>query len=341
MSSDETQSPLARAYDLVEAGELDEARALLESVLDADSENADAWWIYAHAVTDPEAGRKALENVLSIDPNYPGAAELLAQAEELSPPKPKITPLAPDTMPESPAGLPEDEISAPPRTAASKPTQRKQAPPPTPARRSPFPLIAVVAVIVIALVLLVLLLQNAGTPLVTTTPTAVVEALETPTEAAVVMATEESTESAAPTEVVPTEAEPTEALPTEVPPTVIAEMTSEAASVDYAAVEASMAEFPVAESGVGLVDTSFGSTLVVSVCTTQGRAMRTLLPQVMNALAKQSTAFGSDVAAIGTRMLDCTENTELITVAADLGSAQSYAAGSLTDGDFAAMWKPE
>lgn len=340
MSSDETQSPLARAYDLVEAGELDEARALLESVLDADTENADAWWIYAHAVTDPETGRKALENVLSIDPNYPGAAELLAQAEELSPPKPKITPLAPDTMPEAPTGLPEDEITTPPKAVTSKPTQRKQPPPPTPARRSPFPMIAVVAVIVIALVLLVLLLQNNGTPLAASTPTAVVEALETPTEAAVVAATEEATEAPAPTEIAPTEAATTEVLPTEVPPTAVEDMTSEAASVDYAAIEAAMSEFSIAESGVGLVDTSFGSTLVVSVCTTQGRAMRALLPQVMNALAKQSSAFSSEVAGIGTRMLDCTENVELITVATDLASAQSYAAGSLSDGDFAASWKP-
>lgn len=335
MSSDETQSPLARAYDLVEAGDLEEARALLESILDGDSENADAWWIYAHAVTDPEAGRKALENVLNIDPNYPGAAELFAQAEELSPPKPKITPLAPDTMPEPPGILPEDEI-APPKTAAPKATQRKTPPPPPPQRRSPFPVLAVVAIIVIALVLLVLLLQNTGAPLATATPTTVAEAIVTSTEAGAVLATEEPTEA-----IPPTEAAPTEVIPTEVPPTAVEAMTSEAASIDYAAIEAAMSEFSLAESGVGVVDTSFGSTLVVSVCTTQGRAMRTLLPQVMNALAKQSPALGSDISAIGTRMLDCTENATLITVATDLASAQSYAGGGLTDGEFAAAWKPE
>ena len=78
--SDEMQSALSRAYDIVEAGKFDEARAILEPILADNRDNADAWWIYAHAVTDPEEGRHALENVLRINPRYPDAAELLAQA---------------------------------------------------------------------------------------------------------------------------------------------------------------------------------------------------------------------------------------------------------------------
>lgn len=320
MSSDESQSPLARAYDLVEAGQLDEARTLLESILDMDNENADAWWIYAHAVTDAETGRNALENVVRIDPTYPGAAELLAQAQEMAPPKPNITPLAPATMPEAPGAASDDgapvPIPAARKTASAKPSQ----PVKPSSGRSAFPVIAIVAVIVIALVLLYLLLQSNGTPLATATPTQVVEAIASPTEASAAAATE-----------VTTNAQPTAAV----------ETTSEAGGIDYAAIEAALADFPIAESGIGVVDTSLGSTLLVTACTTPGREMRMLLPQVMNALAKQSASLGSGVVAIGARMLDCTQNAPLLTVATDLATAQSYAQGSLNDSDFAATWKPQ
>ena len=94
MSSDETQSALSRAYDLVEAGKYDEARAILEPILADNRDNADAWWIYAHAVTDPDEGRNALENVLRINPRYPDAAELLAQALSLSGLLPALGPRA-------------------------------------------------------------------------------------------------------------------------------------------------------------------------------------------------------------------------------------------------------
>lgn len=326
MSSDETQSPLARAYDLVEAGQYDEARAVLDAVLAEDEENADAWWIYAHAVTDVEMGRQALENVLRIDPNYPGAAELLEQADEMSEPTPKpdITPLSPTSMPEAPDILPEDEFPEPepvsPQPAQRRTAKKAPAPPPAP-RRSPFPVIAVVAIIVIALVLLILLLQT-GNPPPAATPTAV-SALATGTDALAEAVTEQ----------------PTEVMPTDVP--TAEQATAEVAEIDFASIETALAEFPIAESGVGVVDTSLGATLMVSACTTPGRAMRTLLPQVMNALAGQSPSLGADIAAIGARMLDCTENTALVTVATDLASAQNYAQGNLSDSDFAAMWKPQ
>jgi|GEM_PF-1042700 len=69
---------LQRAYELVEAGQPAEARAILEPLLEAEPRNADAWWIYSYAVEDPDTARNALKNVLSIDPDYPDAAALLS-----------------------------------------------------------------------------------------------------------------------------------------------------------------------------------------------------------------------------------------------------------------------
>lgn len=322
MSSDATQSPLARAYDLVEAGRYDEARALLEPILADDRENPDAWWIYAHAVTDADSGRIALENVLRIDPNYPGAADLLRQAEAIASPKPRVSPVASATMPEAPSTMPDDFGDAddePPAFTARKPSVSPQ-----PQRRSAFPLIAVIGVIVIALVLIYLLLQTGGTT-PAATPTAV-SSLATATDASAAVATDEVT---------------TEAMPTEAPTSGSEQATGEAGGIDYAALETAMAEFPIAESGIGVVDTSLGSTLMVSACTEAGRAMRTLLPQVMNTLARQSPSLGSDIQAVGARMLDCTTNTPFVTVATELATAQSYAQGSLSDSDFAATWRPQ
>lgn len=76
---------LVRAYELIEAGNPEEALTLLRPVLEAEPDNADAWWIYAHAVSDPEEARRALGNVLSLDPGYPEAAELLASLNEQYP----------------------------------------------------------------------------------------------------------------------------------------------------------------------------------------------------------------------------------------------------------------
>ena len=74
--SDSNSAVLQQAYDLVESGQTEDARRLVESVLDAEQNNPDAWWIYAHAVDDPVLARQALDEVTALDPDYPGATEL-------------------------------------------------------------------------------------------------------------------------------------------------------------------------------------------------------------------------------------------------------------------------
>jgi hypothetical protein len=78
--TDATQ--LQQAYDLIEADKLDEARAILEPIVAEEKDNADAWWLYAHAVNEPDIARGALQNVLRIDPNYPEANSLLTMLEQ-------------------------------------------------------------------------------------------------------------------------------------------------------------------------------------------------------------------------------------------------------------------
>ena len=83
--SDMRSLALTRAYELVEAGKSDEARTVLEPILLNDRDNVDAWWIYAHAVDDPVEARRALDHVIRLDRDYPGAAELMVTLNQQYP----------------------------------------------------------------------------------------------------------------------------------------------------------------------------------------------------------------------------------------------------------------
>ena len=76
--SESTQAILQRAYELIEDNELEQARALLTPLLETDVDNPSLWWVYAHALRERSLGQMALERVLALDPEYPGAAELQA-----------------------------------------------------------------------------------------------------------------------------------------------------------------------------------------------------------------------------------------------------------------------
>lgn len=87
-----TSDDLKRAYRLIKRDQPEEARALIRPILDAEPNNAHAWWLLAYAIDDPNEVRYALNRVLEIDPNYtnaPKAREMLARINEQFPPKPE------------------------------------------------------------------------------------------------------------------------------------------------------------------------------------------------------------------------------------------------------------
>lgn len=77
--TDTIENALAKVYDLIELNELEEARAILKTLLETDRDNPDVWWLYAHSVTEPETARMALNSVLHLDPDYPQVKELLGR----------------------------------------------------------------------------------------------------------------------------------------------------------------------------------------------------------------------------------------------------------------------
>jgi hypothetical protein len=84
--SDSTQQALRQAYDLIKAKKRDEAVQILLPILQADENNANAWWLLANALTDPNDAREALENVLRLRPDHDKAAAMLEKINQRFPP---------------------------------------------------------------------------------------------------------------------------------------------------------------------------------------------------------------------------------------------------------------
>jgi len=80
--SDTSNTVLQRAYTLIENDEPEKAQEILAPLLQEDANNAHLWWVYTHAVNDASIGQAALERVLELDPQYPGARELKADVLE-------------------------------------------------------------------------------------------------------------------------------------------------------------------------------------------------------------------------------------------------------------------
>jgi hypothetical protein len=175
---------LQKAYELIEVDKLDEARAILEPIVAAANNNADAWWLYAHSVYDPEVARGALQNVLRIDPDYPEASSLLIMLDQqvaLQPTQPGITLTQPPLKTLKSLGTSESPIVKP----ASSDTEdvpdfssdddeidfddalRDDEEESKPGFRLPMPIlaiIAVVAVIIIGLIFVALFLPPSNAP---------------------------------------------------------------------------------------------------------------------------------------------------------------------------------
>lgn len=418
--NDQTQQALAEAFELIEAEKLDEARAILKPMLTTHRDNPDVWWLYAHAVVDVEEAQTALNQVLRLDPNYPGAGELVSDLErqpasreavDVVDTEPGFLADIPPTLPD----LPEDEDLADIVDLDAQKTIESEEP-----SRARLLLLAALGLVALAVIVAVAVItsqpresaptptpegiaaQPSSTPLIAlpeataettpaetgmTTPEATGMVIET-TEAAATAdealgLTLEATEAAAteptsqPDVTTQTEAveepsaTPTRPRPTARPtqePTHTAEpsatATEEAATPTpetiataanltgpLAAVTSDPAAegnpltvfiqalipFDLAARGVGIEQTSQGDTVVANICTDPGPDLRSKLPEVMDVIVRQPLTAAVD--AIGTRMVNCSDNSPLLLIVVPISDAQAYASGTLSEEDFQARWK--
>mgnify|MGYP006274747711 CR=1 FL=1 len=341
----DTEQVLDEAFQLIEAEQYARARELIQPLLDAEPENPDVWWVYAHAVEDAQEGQAALDRVAALQSDYPGLEELRTPAApQPARPLKKLSPKSP-TQATTEAEQAPTAGSAQAGAAASE-------------RRggtSRILLVAVLILVVVAGVLLVLSNQSEQTP----PPTDVVQNPTATTDAAEKEAngdqeeTEEPTATEEPTEEPTATEEPTEE-PTATDATVVAEATSEVEATDdpeatqeaadtgpdYSDLIASLDDFDILPEPVNTETTALGNTLLVSACGVAGPAINNTVRGVLDVITTQLDGLPDDVLAVGVRIVDCDQDSTIRTIAVSRADAQAYADGDLSDGDFLRAWRP-
>jgi hypothetical protein len=176
----DTAAILNEAYGLIEQGDLSRARTLLQPLLESDSQNPDVWWLYTHAAADENEGRRALDRVEALDPQYPGAAELRERLgtgprvlKPLSSLQPKPSSTAPTAVSPAPVIPDVDEPDLDDDDEFAETTS-------TPQRQRLSRILLIAGGIIIAFALLALLLPSLLNPAPSPTPD-VIAGLETPT----------------------------------------------------------------------------------------------------------------------------------------------------------------
>ena len=341
--SNSTNATLQNAFDLIENNKLEDARNIIEPLLETENSNPAVWWVYAHALQDPEEGRKAIDKVIQLDPTYPGASDLKSQmSTKAEPPKQE----------EVVADWDDLEITSP---------EDLSMPESLSGGRSPIRSLLIAIIVIVFVVAIFALLSGALGGDVSQPPTEVAGQSTTMPTADIqivtnVSATEMSTEVATeivtdlptvePTEIatdVPTEA-PTEIVtdePTEVISTV--EPTSEPndTSSYMTTLIDSLSAYEISEADIETRDTVLGTTLDVTICAVAGTASSSALNDVMGILVGLNSDTPEDIAAFAVTLFDC-NNTQPIprTIGVERSFVQAFSDDEIAIKDFQREWKP-
>lgn len=333
--SDSTDAILQAAFDLIEKGELEQAQIALAPLLETENDNPDLWWIYAHAAVDSQSGLQALDRVLQLDPDYPGARELREQAD-LARSGAAPTTASAQADDDEPGDIDDWEDLQPDveRTAQNRRIGRSLT-------------LAVAAVLVIIVGLLLVLSDEVDiaflTALIAPSPPPQITVISVSTETA-------DSPTAAPTEdaaITPTEIDesPTVA-PTETESPTLAPTETEipAAAPETAAfitlVSDAMANVEIDETASGFRITALGNTLVFHVCAVPGPQFQTRLGSVMNAVASLDASVPENAEAIAVSLLNCAdEDATPRAVGVERDMIQSYANEEIDARDFQRSWQ--
>lgn len=324
---------LERAYELIETNRLDEAKAVLKPILETEKDNPDAWWLYAHAVDDPETARIALNNVLRLDSSYPEAKNLLKKLDQGAldadtfesgtafHKEPSFLPSAPPTLPGLSKAPPidddDDDIDFSDDFDDEEEEEESQF-----SRRGVIIAAIIGALLLVGALAIVIIRPFANQPNATASPRA--------TSPVVVL---DPTVETTPVDI--------SSIPTATPITAPSQESSLTLTEDTTTSLVSVLEaFDVLPANLAIATTDLGDTLVVDVCSQQGSELREKLPQVMETLANNHELYESVAQAVGARMVDCETNSPLIALGVPLSDAVDYADGTLDSEQFQAKWKP-
>ena len=333
------QATLSQAYDYIEAGELQEARNLLEPLTLSHPDNPDVWWLYSYAVDDREMAQKALERVVSIDPDYEDASELLEESQALSPvvlseveAEEKQQDSRSDLDDEDSLDFDDDDLSDDlldeddedflsdfdnlddeDDIVAKDGTQGNQ-------RRIVLSLLSLIGVIIIVIILFVILNSSDDDD----DNELALAPSQTPISAQVAATTPEATSD--------------DPAVTEVPAEVTNDDTNNGADSGFSDQYAAFASLEVIDDSIVIESTDFGQTLLVSVCTIAGDTLRETLTDAMTIWAEQAQEL--DVDATGVQLVDCETDQTLNIIAVSVEDAIAVSEGTITQDDFRSRWRP-
>lgn len=322
----ENQQALEQAYQLIEAGQLGEARGILEGVLANNQNSADMWWLYAHAVEDPKQAITALENVKRLDPTNAEANNLLQTARQQ-------VGVVGSSDDEFDIDFDDDELA--PVTDEDSDDGRRRT------------LIILGTIVGLALLGVIIWIasprgeQPATTPEGTfvsqgVNPTATTDVIANQTPIVISTATPSVTDMTQTPDVINTTTpneDVTQIIPTN---TAVVIVTNE---ISIEAFLASLsADYPT-NGTTETIETVLGATLLVPMCTVRGDTHTQLIPIAMTGLSEHINQLPSDYVGVGVRFLDCSTNETINVMVVPSISALEYNNNDLSEQDFRRAWR--
>jgi hypothetical protein len=120
------------------------------------------------------------------------------------------------------------------------------------------------------------------------------------------------------------------------------EAEAELAEVGYQErLATALQSFAVPEQSVEEMETEFGDTVLVRVCTTEGLELRETLRSVMVLVSNEAESLPEDLAGVGVRLINCDMDRTLRIIAVDRESAAAFADDELDEEEFEAQWRAQ
>ena len=352
--SESTNALLQQAYRLIENDERVKAQEILAPLLEEDADNAHLWWVYAHAVQDSAIGQAALERVLQLDPQYPGASELksdVLEAQALDPDLVAFEANEPSGDGEAtPLDIDDWEDLQPVADVAEEGS----------ASRAPLILIALLLIAVAAGAFVIsgavdlnALLSEILPPSqprvivvseATSAPTVVDIELEAGAALEMTPAADEATQEAdelapPPTASATVEAEATATAEPEATPTVSPGSARIRSFVSLVSDE--VEDFAIDPLKSGMLQTRLGATLLLRLCAIPGPEFNQRLNQALTAVVSLIDDLPDEIEAVAAGLINCEDaDAPLRIIGVARADVVAFANDEIDDKDFQRAWQP-
>ena len=351
--SESTDAILRQAHELIEDNRLEQAQEVLAPLLETESNNPALWWVYSHSVTDSTIGLAALDRVLQLDPTYPGARELKANALSSQGVVASDLETELDLASAQSSLLDENDIDD---WESIKPAVEGVTTSPRTGRG--FVLIIVALLILASGAVLVLSGAIDINEIVslfiepTDEPVIVVAAPTLEATATAFLVQPESTDepTVVATDIVPTATGEPAAEPTTQPtdetesvsePTTVATMSPSAVTTFVERVAAQLTDFSIDESQSAARETQLGMTVDILVCAAPGPEFNLRLNGVMDAAVSVHESIPAQTEAFAVSLVNCDDpDASVRTIGVARSILDDFAEGEIDAKTFQRAWRP-